>query len=57
MMGSAILDRLNFPMEAMIQPVKVVPRFAPIITPIDSIKVNSCALTKLTTITVVADED
>ncbi len=57
MMGRAILERLNLPMLAMIHPVKVVPRFAPMITPIDSIKVRSWAFTKLTTITVVADED
>ena len=41
----------------MIQAVSVVPRFAPIITPIDSTRVNSPALTKLTTMTVVAEED
>ncbi len=57
MMGKAILDRLNLPTVAMIQPVSVVPKFAPMITPIDSIKVRSWAFTKLTTITVVADED
>ena len=56
-MGRAILERLNFPMVAIIQPVRVVPRLAPMITPIDSIRVRSCAFTKLTTITVVADDD
>ena len=40
-MGKASLDRLNLPTVAMIQPVSVVPRFAPIMTPIDSIKVSS----------------
>ena len=57
MIGNAILARLNLPTTAMIQAVSVVPRFAPIITPIDSTRVNSPALTKLTTMTVVAEED
>ena len=35
----------------------VVPMFAPIITPADSINVINPALTKLTVITVVAEED
>ena len=39
------------------QAVTVVPIFAPIITPIDSISDNNPALAKLTTITVVAEED
>ena len=42
---------------AIIHAVVVVPRFAPIITPILSRKVRSPAFTKLTTITVVAVED
>ncbi len=41
----------------MIQAVTVVPILAPIITLIDSVRVNNPAFTKLTTITVVADED
>ena len=41
----------------MIQAVTVVPMLAPMITPIDWVNVNNPALTKLTTITVVADED
>jgi hypothetical protein len=56
-MGKAILERLNLPMVAIIHPVSVVPRFAPMITPIDSMRVRSWAFTKLTTITVVADDD
>ena len=44
-------------MVAMIHPVRVVPKFAPMITPIDSIRVSSWAFTKLTTMTVVAEED
>ncbi len=39
------------------QAVTVVPIFAPIITPMDSASDNSPAFTKLTTITVVADDD
>ena len=45
------------PMRAITQAVVVVPRFAPIITPIASFSVSSPALTKLTTITVVSDDD
>jgi len=41
----------------IIQAVTVVPILAPIITPIDSNNESSPALTKLTTITVVAEED
>ena len=37
--------------------VTVVPMFAPIITPIACVRVRRPAFTKLTTITVVADED
>ena len=37
--------------------VTVVPMLAPIMTPIDWVSVNNPAFTKLTTITVVADED
>ena len=45
------------PKNATIQAVMVVPILAPIITPMACTKVRSPALTKLTTITVVADED
>ena len=38
-------------------PVMVVPMFAPIITPIDSTKLSKPAFTKLTIITVVAEDD
>jgi len=41
----------------MIQAVIVVPIFAPIITPTDAIRDNNPAFTKLTIITVVADDD
>ncbi len=58
MMGSAMEERLNLkPKSEMIQKVSVVPRLAPKITPMASNKVSSCALTKLTTITVVALDD
>ena len=45
------------PKAEMIQAVTVVPILAPIITPMDCDKLSKPALTKLTTITVVADED
>jgi len=45
------------PINDMIHAVTVVPILAPIITPIDSTRDNNPALTKLTTITVVAEED
>ena len=57
MMGSAIFDKENLPMVAMIHAVRVVPRLAPMMTPMDSTRVSRPALTKLTTMTVVADED
>ena len=41
----------------MIHAVRVVPKLAPMITPIDSVRVNRPAFTKLTTITVVAEDD
>jgi phage gp29-like protein len=41
----------------IIQAVTVVPIFAPITTPVDSINVINPAFTKLTTITVVVDDD
>lgn len=45
------------PRAAIIHAVVVVPRFAPIMTPMLSRRVRSPAFTKLTTITVVADDD
>ncbi len=58
MMGRAMLLRLNLkPRKEMIQKVVVVPRFAPMIMPMDSKRVSRPALTKLTIITVVAEED
>ena len=45
------------PMAEMIQAVTVVPTLAPMMTPIDWVSVISPALTKLTTITVVAELD
>ena len=56
-MGSAIEESENFPTRAMIQAVNVVPRLAPMMTPMDSTRVRRPALTKLTTMTVVAEED
>jgi hypothetical protein len=55
--GSAMSETLNFPTTATIQAVMVVPRLAPMITPIDWISVSRPALTNETTSTVVADED
>ena len=54
--AKAAISTLN-PKAEIIQAVTVVPMFAPIITPIDWESVNSPAFTKLTTMTVVADED
>ena len=51
----AILN-LN-PSIAISQPVRVVPILAPIIIPIDWVRESNPALTKLTTITVVAEDD
>ena len=45
------------PRAEIIQAVTVVPILAPIITPIDCAKSNNPAFTKLTTMTVVAEED
>lgn len=45
------------PRAEIIHAVTVVPILAPIITPIDWESVNKPAFTKLTTITVVADDD
>ena len=55
-MENAAILTLN-PKREMIQAVTVVPILAPIITVIDCSKVSNPAFTKLTTITVVADED
>ncbi len=57
MIGMAIFARLNLPTAAMIQAVTVVPRLAPMMTPIDSMSVRRPTFTKETTMTVVADED
>ena len=58
MMGSAKSLMLNFPnpRTATSQLVTVVPTFAPRMTPMEPTKSNKPALTKLTTITVVAEE-
>ncbi len=56
-MGRAILAMLNFPMMAMIHAVTVVPKFAPMMTPMDCTRVSRPAFTKLTTSTVVAEDD
>ena len=45
------------PSHDTIHAVTVVPMFAPIITPMACVSVSNPAFTKLTTITVVADED
>ena len=45
------------PKKAINQAVTVVPILAPIITPIDSTRLSNPALAKLTTITVVAEDD
>ena len=52
----AEISTLN-PRAEMIQAVTVVPMFAPIMTPMDWDSVRRPALTKLTTMTVVAEED
>jgi hypothetical protein len=58
MMGSEKLDIFILkPIIDINQAVIVVPIFAPIITPIASISDSKPAFTKLTTITVVAEED
>ena len=45
------------PSKDISQAVTVVPMFAPMMTPIDSVSDSSDALAKLTTISVVAEED
>jgi len=52
----AAISTLN-PNAEIIQAVTVVPILAPMITPMDWERLNKPALTKLTTITVVAEED
>ena len=52
-----LMENLPKPNKDIIHAVTVVPILAPIITPIDWAKVSKPAFTKLTTITVVADED
>ncbi len=52
----ALIFTLN-PKIATIHPVTVVPMLAPIITPMDCVNWSNPAFTKLTTITVVADDD
>ncbi len=54
--ASGVIFILN-PKIEIIQAVTVVPILAPITTPVDSKKVMRPAFTKLTTITVVVDED
>ncbi len=54
--AKAAISTLN-PKIEMIQAVTVVPIFAPIMTLMDSASVSKPAFTKLTTITVVAEED
>ena len=54
--AKAAISTLN-PKIEMIQAVTVVPILAPIITLMDSASVSNPAFTKLTTITVVAEED
>ena len=55
-MAKAAISTLK-PIAEIIHAVTVVPILAPIMTPMDCAKVIRPALTKLTTITVVADED
>ena len=57
MMGRVMAEILNFPIHATSHAVMVVPRFAPMMTPMDSVSVSNPALTKLTTSTVVAEDD
>lgn len=52
-----LIENFPNPNKEINQAVAVVPIFAPIITPIDCTKLSSPAFTKLTTITVVADDD
>ena len=52
-----LMENLPKPNKVIIQAVTVVPILAPIITPMDCDKVSNPAFTKLTTITLAADED
>ena len=54
--AASAIEKLN-PKSETIQAVTVVPIFAPKITPIACLSVSISALTKLTTITVVAPDD
>lgn len=56
-MGKAMWAILNLGMNATNQAVMVVPRLAPMMTPMDSTRVRRPAFTKLTTSTVDAEED
>jgi hypothetical protein len=56
--GNAYIPRLTLnPNNETIQPVTVVPTFAPRMSPTDSVAVKRPAFTRLTVITVVADDD
>jgi len=56
--GKAIADIFTLnPKSEMSHAVTVVPIFAPMITPTDSTKLSKPAFTKLTIITVVAEDD
>ncbi len=57
--GTAMAAMLNLaiPTPAMIQPVRVVPILAPMMTPMPCLRVKRPALTKVMSITVVAEED
>ena len=56
--GSAMALMLTLkPKMEINQAVTVVPILAPMMTPMDSVRVNNPALAKLTTIRVVADDD
>lgn len=54
--AKAAMSTLN-PRAEINQAVTVVPILAPIMTPIDWVRVSRPAFTKLTTMTVVADDD
>ena len=55
--AAIIASEYSVMLNAMIWAVTVVPMFAPMMTPIDWVKVMSPALTNPTTMTVVTDED
>ena len=56
-MDMMLMENLPKPNKDIIHAVTVVPILAPIITPMDCAKVSKPAFTKLTTITLAADED